>query len=62
MYENQQTDLSGPVRVMQIIVAALIMIVASMLPPAPATNRRLIVLGSRFNKPPIPIPASGTAN
>jgi len=37
-----------------VVVAVLILIVSSMLPPAPATNRRLTVVGSRFNKTPLP--------
>ncbi|MGD0540903.1 MAG: complex I subunit 1 family protein [Tepidisphaeraceae bacterium] len=61
-YQQIDGSMALTLLVANVIVAALIMIVASMLPPAPATNRRLIVLGSRFNKPPIPIPASGTAN
>jgi NADH-quinone oxidoreductase subunit H len=44
------------------VVAALILVVSSLLPPAPATNRRLTVLGSRFNKTPLPAASSGLSN
>jgi NADH-quinone oxidoreductase subunit H len=37
-----------------IIAAALIMGISRIIPPAPQTNRRLRVLGSRFSKTPLP--------
>jgi NADH-quinone oxidoreductase subunit H len=33
---------------------AIIMFVSTILPPAPATNRRVKVIGSRFNRTPVP--------
>jgi hypothetical protein len=30
------------------------MLISTLLPPAPLTNRRLIVAGSRYNKTPLP--------
>jgi hypothetical protein len=34
-----------------VATGAVILIVSTFLPPAPATNRRVIVSNSRFNKP-----------
>jgi NADH-quinone oxidoreductase subunit H len=48
--------------VANIAVALFIMLITSLLPPAPATNRRLTVLGSRFNKPPTSMASAGAAN
>jgi NADH-quinone oxidoreductase subunit H len=48
--------------VANLFTGALIMIITTFLPPAPATNRRLTVLGSRFNKPPTSIAAAGASN
>ncbi|HEX4056287.1 MAG TPA: complex I subunit 1 family protein [Tepidisphaeraceae bacterium] len=44
------------------VVAALVLIVSTMIPPAPATNRRLTVLGSRFNKTPLPAASPSLSN
>ncbi len=46
--------------VANVVVGALILIVSTLIPPAPATNRRLTVLGSRFNKTPLPAGASSS--
>ncbi|MGD0461498.1 MAG: complex I subunit 1 family protein [Tepidisphaeraceae bacterium] len=59
-YQRIDGSMAMTLLVANAIVAALIMIITSLLPPPPATNRRLTVLGSRFNKPPIPI-AAGVA-
>ena len=45
-----------------VVVAALVLIVSTMIPPAPATNRRLTVLGSRFNKTPLPAASPSLTN
>jgi NADH-quinone oxidoreductase subunit H len=50
-YQRVDGTMALTLLVANIVVGALIMIITSMLPPAPATNRRLTVLGSRFNKP-----------
>jgi NADH-quinone oxidoreductase subunit H len=44
--------------VANIVAGILILIVSSLLPPAPATNRRLKVIGSRFAKTPLPAGAT----
>jgi NADH-quinone oxidoreductase subunit H len=44
-----------------VLLTAIIMTITSVLPPAPATNRRLTVLGSRFNKPSTSMAAVGAA-
>jgi NADH-quinone oxidoreductase subunit H len=36
------------------ITLAAIMLISTVLPPAPATNRRMKVIGSRFNRTPVP--------
>ena len=45
-----------------VVVTVVIMFISTVLPAAPATNRRIAVLGSRFNPPPTPartnLPAS----
>jgi NADH-quinone oxidoreductase subunit H len=48
--------------VANIALAFLILLITSLLPPAPATNRRLTVLGSRFNKPPTSLAGAASAN
>ena len=40
-----------------VFVGLLIVIISTLLPPAPATNRRLTVLGSRYSKTPLPSPS-----
>lgn len=40
--------------VANIIAGILILIISSLLPPAPATNRRVKVIGSRFTQTPLP--------
>jgi NADH-quinone oxidoreductase subunit H len=41
-----------------VLVAVLIMVISAWIPPAPATNRRLTVIGSRFTKTPLPAGSS----
>jgi NADH-quinone oxidoreductase subunit H len=38
----------------------LIMLISTFLPPAPATNRRITVAGSRYNKTPLPVGTAAT--
>jgi NADH-quinone oxidoreductase subunit H len=40
--------------IVNVIVGAIIMIVSTMLPPAPATNRPIAVPGSRYRRTPLP--------
>ncbi|MGD0390204.1 MAG: complex I subunit 1 family protein [Tepidisphaeraceae bacterium] len=40
--------------VFNVFTAVLILLVSSMIPPAPATNRRLTVIGSRYTQTPLP--------
>jgi NADH-quinone oxidoreductase subunit H len=61
-YQRIDGSLALTLFVANVVVAALIMIITSMLPPAPATNRRLTVLGSRFNKPRTSLAAVGANN
>jgi NADH-quinone oxidoreductase subunit H len=40
-----------------VFTGAFILIASTLIPPAPATNRRLTVLGSRYSKTPLPSPS-----
>ena len=40
-----------------VLVGALILIISTLIPPAPATNRRLTIVGSRYSKTPLPSPS-----
>ena len=40
--------------IVNICLAALVMLISRMIPPAPLTNRKLRVIGSRFSKTPLP--------
>jgi NADH-quinone oxidoreductase subunit H len=57
-YDQLGGSMALTLLVANVVAGALIMIVSSLIPPAPATNRRLTVLGSRFNKTPLPAGAS----
>ena len=61
-YQRINGSMALTLLVGNVFAGALIMIITTMLPPAPATNRRLTVLGSRFNKPPTPIAAASATN
>jgi hypothetical protein len=40
-----------------VFTGAFILIASTLIPPAPLTNRRLTVVGSRYSKTPLPSPS-----
>jgi hypothetical protein len=40
-----------------VFTGAFILIASTLIPPAPLTNRRLTVVGSRYSKIPLPSPS-----
>jgi NADH-quinone oxidoreductase subunit H len=55
LQEADHFGVSGPMAAwmlgINVVVGGVVMFISTLLPPAPATNRRVIVRNSRFNKP-----------
>ena len=57
-YDSMGAGMALTLLVVNVAAAILIGLLAAVIPPAPATNRKLRVIGSRFNRTPLPAGAT----